>query len=72
MSAAIEATILAALQELGRATLRQVEDHSAVAKARDGCPVCVRYALDSMRRAGKIAHDHSRYPPSGWCWPGIY
>lgn len=71
MSAAIESTILAALQDMGTATLRQVEIHPAVAQACDGCPVSVRYALDSMRLAGTIGHDHSRYPPFYWRWPAI-
>lgn len=71
IEAAVETAILTALQEMGHSTPRQVGDHPAVAQACDGCPLRVRDFLDRMRRAGKIAHDHSRYPPIYWCWPAI-
>ncbi len=56
---------------LDTATSRQVEDHPTVAETCDGFPLRVRYFLDRMRCAGKIAHDYSRYPPKYWCWPTI-
>jgi len=63
----IEAAILAALQELGPATARQVEMHPAVVKACRVAKLKARHRLEMMMREGRVKSDRAYQGALFWC-----